>query len=323
MPLIALLLAGCAAAPGSGLFSAATLSPQADSAAEPVYPTRLAALTLTTAPQTSLLTSTPAASATPSPTPQFTAAATVTACPFPRGHIARGQIVSAILTRTFDYRVYLPPCYDARRAGGYPVLYFLHGQGMDDSAWHRFGAGETAARLIASGEAPPFLIVMPREDYYLEDMSQSNFKRALLGDLMPWIESNYAACPQRDCRAIGGLSRGALWSLMVALENPLLFSAAGAHSLPNPPFSPYLLSLLWEAVPQDKPLRLYIDIGEYDPLRPGAEEFQRRLESFHIPHEWRLNPGGHDDAYWMAHVEEYLRWYAAGWQQLERNELGE
>ncbi|HSV86039.1 MAG TPA: alpha/beta hydrolase-fold protein, partial [Levilinea sp.] len=134
-----------------------------------------------------------------------------------------------------------------------------------------------------------------------------------LGDLLPWIETNYAACPQRDCRAIGGLSRGAVWAMMVALEYPLLFSAAGGHSLPNAVFSPHYLNLLWEAIPESKPMRLYVDIGEFDRYRQGAEEFQQRLEFLQIPHEWHLNPGTHNHEYWMAHLEDYLRWYAADW----------
>ena len=29
----------------------------------------------------------------------------------------------------------------------------------------------------------------------------------------------------------------------------------------------------------------------------------------------RINPGNHDEDYWSSHVEEYLRWYAAGFPQ--------
>jgi enterochelin esterase-like enzyme len=209
--------------------------------------------------------------------------------------------------------VFLPPCYDPLHPGGYPVLYLLHGQGMDESGWNTMGASHTAARLIASGELNPFLMVMPREDYYLQDMTQSGFGRALLEDLLPWVETQYAVCSERSCRAIGGMSRGATWAMMIALEHPGLFSAAGGHSLPNAFFSPYYLQLLWEAQPEDERMRLYLDIGEFDRYRPGAEEFQQQLDFLQIPHEWHLNPGTHDHAYWIEHVEDYLRWYAEDW----------
>jgi enterochelin esterase-like enzyme len=249
----------------------------------------------------------------PSFTPTLTPTITPTPCPDPSGSVQQGQIFSSALNRDVNFRIFLPPCYDPQAPGGYPVLYLLHGQSMDDSAWDRFGADETAAALITSSQAPPFIIVMPREEYFLQDMTQSRFGEALIQDLLPWIDANYATCPERDCRAIGGLSRGAVWAFLIALENQHLFRAAGGHSLPGPVVSPYYLKTLWESMPENERIRLYIDIGEFDRYRSGAEEFRARLEFLSIPHEWHLNPGTHDDAYWMAHVEEYLRWYASGW----------
>jgi len=313
--LLIVLIAGCALTPGGDLPSGEP--GHAQSEIPPSYHTRFPLPTLLPAPQTPTQASSPVpaldVSPTPSPAPSATAAATPTICAYPLGQIERGQIISAVLNRPFDFRVYLPPCYDPQRTGGYPTLYLLHGQSMDDSGWEMLGAGDAAGKLIANGEASPFLIVMPREDYYLQDISQSNFGRALLEDLIPWIETHYAACPQRACRAIGGLSRGAVWAMMVGLEHQVLFSAAGGHSLPSAVFSPYYLQLLWEALPEGERLRLYLDIGELDRYRAGAEEFHQRLEFLQIPHEWHLNPGTHNDAYWMSHVEDYLRWYADAW----------
>jgi enterochelin esterase-like enzyme len=217
------------------------------------------------------------------------------------------------MERSLDFRVYLPPCYDPQRPGGYPVLYLLHGQGMDDSAWDQFGADEKAAALITSGEAAPFLIVMPREEYYLQDMLASRYGQALLEDLIPWVDANYATCQARTCRAIGGISRGALWALLLGLENQVLFGAAGGHSVPSPVISQYYLYTLMQTMPEAERIRLYMDIGDLDRYRPGAEEFRERLEFLQIPHDWHLNEGSHTDEYWADHAEDYLRWYAAGW----------
>jgi enterochelin esterase-like enzyme len=193
------------------------------------------------------------------------------------------------------------------------VLYLLHGQSMDDGAWEQFGVNIAASALIASGEAAPFLIVMPREDYYLQDMTASRYGQALLEDLVPWIDANFAACQVRTCRAIGGLSRGALWAMLLGLQNQELFGAAGGHSLPGPVMSPYYLRTLIEAMPENERIRLYLDIGQFDRYRQGAEEFRDRLEFLQIPHEWHLNQGTHNDEYWSTQVEDYLRWYAAHW----------
>ena len=40
------------------------------------------------------------------------------------------SIHSEVLHRDLMFNVYIPPCMDRRIAGGYPVLYLLHGQDM-------------------------------------------------------------------------------------------------------------------------------------------------------------------------------------------------
>ena len=35
-----------------------------------------------------------------------------------------------------------------------------------------------------------------------------------------------------------------------------------------------------------------------------------------FPHEWYLFNGTHDEAYWSAHVEDYLEWYTRPWLDL-------
>jgi enterochelin esterase-like enzyme len=312
--LIALLFvlsaSSCLALPGFNPSAAPpTITPAATQLISPTHTTTPGLVSSATVPPTL----SPTVSPEPSFTPTLTPTITPTPCPDPLGSVQQEQIFSSTLNRDFDFRIFLPPCYDPQAPGGYPVLYLLHGQSMDDSAWDRFGADETAAALITSSQAPPFIIVMPREEYFLQDMTQSRFGEALLQDLLPWVDANYATCPERDCRAIGGLSRGAIWAFLIALENQHLFRAAGGHSLPGPVVSPYYLKTLWESMPENERIRLYMDIGEFDRYRPGAEEFRSRLEFLSIPHEWHLNPGTHNDAYWMAHVEEYLRWYASGW----------
>jgi hypothetical protein len=32
-----------------------------------------------------------------------------------------------------------------------------------------------------------------------------------------------------------------------------------------------------------------------------------------IPHEWHLNSGRHEPAYWQTHMLDYITWYASGW----------
>ncbi len=36
-----------------------------------------------------------------------------------------------------------------------------------------------------------------------------------------------------------------------------------------------------------------------------------------LAHEWHLYSGDHTERYWGAHVEEYIRWYAEQWKNVQ------
>ena len=55
--------------------------------------------------------------------------------------------------------------------------------------------------------------------------------------MLPLMDANYAVSTDRNCRALGGISRGAAWSAMLGVENWEEFAAIGTHSVPNAPFS--------------------------------------------------------------------------------------
>ncbi len=253
-------------------------------------------------------TSTPQPSSTPLPTPTPTPAG----CTESQGQVERFELSSAEIGKPMAVRVYTPPCYNPSADPGYPVLYLLHGQSFNDDQWQRLGVPETADRLIASGAVKPFLVVMPQEYYYLQDISQSAFGRALINELLPWVEQNYPVCPDTSCRAIGGLSRGASWAARLGYESWPLFGAIGLHSLPSSSNGSIFYNWL-PKIPEDQRPRVYLDIGAKDPYYTYAMEFEGMLDESRVPHEWHLNSGTHNEDYWSAHVEEYLRWYAAGW----------
>ncbi len=277
-----------------------------------------------TSPPTTLFTSTPVPS---SPTPPFSPTPTRSPTPTPQptptpltcwtsgGRIETHRLTSAHLAWPLDVRVYLPPCYDAQPTRRYPVLYLIHGQNFTDAQWDRLGVDETLDRLIPQGELPPFIVVMPRDREWTQP-AESGFDEALLDDLLPWVEARYRTLPGRRYRAIGGLSRGAAWALHLAFTHWEVFGAVGGHSPPvfwtdGPKVRGWLAAIPPQAWP-----RIYLDIGEGDrqEILESARWLEGLLTELGIPHEWHLNAGRHDEAYWSAHVEAYLRWYAAPWQ---------
>jgi enterochelin esterase-like enzyme len=250
------------------------------------------------------------ATLSPSPTPS----PTELACWSQPGTLEQFSLSDGRLRLPMEYSVYLPPCYDQQPERRYPVLYLIHGQNYNNDQWDRLGADEAASRLIASGEAPPFLIVMPRDRLW-EQPEVDPFGEVVVEKLIPLIDRDYRSLPERRYRAVGGLSRGAGWAVHLGLSHWELFGAIGGHSLPVFWSDTARVRGWLDAIPQQALPRIYLDIGEKDrpSILESARWFEGVLTEKSIPHEWYLFPGYHEEAYWSAHVEGYLRWYAADW----------
>jgi enterochelin esterase-like enzyme len=256
---------------------------------------------------------TPSTTSTITPLPP-TSTPTLTLCMQAGGRVEVYEISTVLLPNPLVYRIYLPPCYDEEPGQFYPVLYLIHGQTYTDTQWDRLGVPEVADKLIASGETVPFIVVMPRDRVWLEP-PEDNFGKAVEQALIPWIDEHYRTMPDREHRAIGGLSRGGAWAVHIGFLRSDLFSAVGIHS----GFVFYSDSqplYLWlYQTPEDMLPRIYMDVGAED--RPeiinGGAWLENLLTRLDIPHEWHLFSGEHVEAYWQAHVEDYLRWYAMDW----------
>ena len=246
----------------------------------------------------------------PSPTATFTP--TPLACWQEGGKIEDHLLYTEISPLPWEFRIYTPPCYDQQTDRHYPLLILIHGSTFNDDQWDRLGADETADRLIANGTAAPFLILMPRDRVWVEP-TEDPFGEALVDYLLPWVEANYRSIPEKKYRAIGGLSRGASWAVHLGLSRSDLFGAIGGHSLPVFATDPPRLKTWLGAIPRDQLPRFFLDIGENDYLLEHALWFENLLTELDIPHEWYLFPGRHEEAYWQAHLEQYLIWYTAEW----------
>ncbi|GAB4505789.1 MAG: alpha/beta hydrolase-fold protein [Anaerolineales bacterium] len=195
----------------------------------------------------------------------------------------------------------------------YPVVYLLHGQTYTDDQWVRVGAVTAADKLILEGEAQPFIIVLP-DDRYWNVPAGPGFGERLVDNLIPYIDQHYRTLPDRAHRALGGMSRGAGWTLRLGLQRWDLFGALGLHSLAAFGEDRLFLEDYLAQVPAESWPRIYMDMGDKDQELGFNSQIETLLTQMGIPHEWHLYPGLHDETYWSAHVQEYLRWYAQGWE---------
>jgi enterochelin esterase-like enzyme len=229
------------------------------------------------------------------------------------GVLERYQIDSVLLNEPLFFNVYYPPCYDPNRVPGYPVLYALHGQNFNDTMWVDLGLVDIADRLIHAGELPAFVTVMPYEENYFRGSDVNNFPSAVTEEIIPWIENTLNVCEEKKCRAIGGISRGASWAMRIGLSEWDMFGAIGSHSLPTFRGDISNLPLWLEKIPFGEEPRIYIDTGRFDPEVKSTYRFESVLSEKGIPHEWHLNEGRHNEEYWEAQMEAYLRWYCEVW----------
>ena len=290
------------------MFGGCYPSPQQATQMQPSSTTRISTATI-------ISTSTRTATATKekNQTPEPTLSVTPTFdCLMAGGSIQESQFYSDILGADFFYRIYLPPCYDAKPNQRYPVAYLLHGLSYDSDQWLRLGLEEKMNNAIRSEEIPPFIVVMPQEARF-DSPPTSPFDDVLVDELIPYVEDNFRTLNEKSHRAIGGISRGAAWAVRLGFEHHALFAKVGAHSLPL--FESDISRIqawLTQTPKEDLPL-IFIDIGRDDLERASAFEFAKQLDQYGIPHEWYLFNDGHTENYWSAHLGQYLRWYAKDW----------
>jgi len=262
--------------------------------------------TPTLAPLPITTSQTPEATFTPLSSPT----ATPLACLTQPGRVEEGVLDSTNPPQ--EFLIYLPHCYDEKTDRRYPVLYILHGQTYTDDQWIRLGAVDVIDKLILSGESIPFIIVFP-DDRYWNLPAGAGFGGRLVDDLIPYIDLTYRTIPDRNHRAIGGMSRGAGWALQLGLTRWDLFGTIGLHSLAVLQKDASKIPGWLADIPASSRPHVFFDIGDNDPELEMAQLVEAQFNEHGVSYEWHLYNGAHTEEYWSVHVEEYIRWYAAQW----------
>lgn len=147
------------------------------------------------------------------------------------GELRRELMPSPVLGDSVGYVVYVPDGYDASRSL-YPVIYLLHGAGGDSGEWTGpVRVKDVADALIASGDIPPTLIVMPEcRGCWWVDSQRANIETAFWADFVPGIARRYRTLETREGRAVAGFSAGGYGAVRFALKYPERFAVAVAFS---------------------------------------------------------------------------------------------
>lgn len=166
----------------------------------------------------------------------------------PHGQVRIFWYYSKITTQWRQIYVYTPPGYDTHPQERYPVLYLRHGGGEDQTGWTKQGhANFVLDDLIAVGRARPMIVVMesgsanqPGQALYPPSRTSPlrpspetpEIAELTVNEVVPTIDANFHTIPDRDHRAMAGLSGGSMQTLSTVLHNLDTFSALGVFSRP-------------------------------------------------------------------------------------------
>ena len=236
--------------------------------------------------------------------------------------------------------VYLPPGYDTQPKLRYPVLYLQHGGGEDETGWIRQGhANFILDNLIAGGACKPIILVMaygyaqragqpltdltakpfgsPEMIHAMHEMA-SVFEDDVTQALIPYIDSTFRSFPDRDHRAMAGLSMGGMQTFQTTLDHLDLFSYIGGFSgasglmlagrkldprtdyngvFADPDAFARKVHLLWLGVGTKEPER----------MRTGLLSLHAALDEAGIKHVFYESPGtDHEWQTWRRDLRDFV-----------------
>jgi enterochelin esterase-like enzyme len=244
----------------------------------------------------------------------------------PQGQIRQIRYYSNITKAWRRAFVYTPAGYDTRLSERYPVLYLQHGGGEDETGWPNQGRVDFILdNLIAEGKAKPMLVVMdrgyavdpeaPKPEPGMRRMFQNNtLPDVFTKEIIPTIDKEFRTIPDRDHRAMAGLSMGGFQTFQITLNNLDIFSYIGGFSgagfiQPDTDFRT-LYNGVWSDVDAfNKKVKLmYLSIGTAEPERmyQTVNSFHKELEKAGIKHVYYESPGtSHEWLTWRRSLNQF------------------
>jgi S-formylglutathione hydrolase FrmB len=236
-----------------------------------------------------------------------------------------GAMKSKFVPGNIGYCAMLPPSYDAKPGKKFPVLYFLHGLGADQSFLASSGASSEIEEAWEEKRLGEFVIITPQAEnsFYINSRDgHTLYDDFFVKEFIPQMERRFRVMGDRSGRAIGGISMGGYGALRFAFKYPRMFVSVAVHmpalleELPHgssgvglsvflgTAFGSPLNERFWK---ENTPfvfartanlqgLKIYFDCGDHDNygFDAGTRQLDRLLTARHVEHEAHIYPGGHD-----------------------------
>lgn len=230
--------------------------------------------------------------------------------------------------------VYLPADYYNSKES-YPVVYLLHGARGNEISWVDQGCmTEIVDSLVRNKLLPKCIFVLPNMNQYSteEQGLHSSFKSPLraffdtdgaietsfINDIVGFVDSHYRTIPDKQHRAIAGLSIGSLQAAYITATSPDVFDYVGLFS---PIFKSYITggkySSYYDPIKVKKnravqfneehcPKVYLMMIGTNDFYFNHAEYTHLDMNVKGYRHEFITTSGGHDWPNWIEYLKYFL-----------------
>jgi S-formylglutathione hydrolase FrmB len=245
--------------------------------------------------------------------------------------VSRGPAGGQVLKGTFPGTerpgyVYLPPGFNA--AARYPVVYLLHGlRGSPEEYIAATQLPSFADTEIAAGRLRPFIAVVPAAGATAgyDGEWAGRWERALVDQIVPWIDQRLPTQPTAAGRVIAGLSAGGFGAVDIGLRHPLLFGTIESWSgyftpVSDGPFKDATRTVLAAHDPTrlvltDQPVlaraktRFFVSTGPpHSRWAPPAQtiDYAGRLRALGLRYTLRIYPSKQGE--WRHQFDDGLNW---------------
>lgn len=226
--------------------------------------------------------------------------------------------------------VVIRPGNYAGSAKRYPVVYLLHGYGGNYSQWPRL-----APQLKNKADELQLIMVCPDGgigSWYLDSPVDSGFRYETFvsRELVDYVDAHFRTQPDRNHRAITGLSMGGHGGLYLSIRHRDLYGAGGSTSggVDIRPFPKNwdLAKRLGDTVCCKQnwenntvinlvdnlhrgDLKLVIDCGTGDFFLQVNRNLHQKLLQLNIEHDYIERPGAHNSDYWKNSIDYQLLFF--------------
>jgi S-formylglutathione hydrolase FrmB len=238
-------------------------------------------------------------------------------------------IYSTAMQKKIKCVIIKPDSYN-KNQGHFPVVYLLHGYSDHYDTWVK-----QVPAIKGYADQMQLMIVCPDggfSSWYFDSPVDTKYKydTHISKEVLNYVDAHYRTIPDRNHRAITGLSMGGHGALYLALRHPDIFGAAGSMSggvdlRPFPaewdiakrigdaqkyPANWQNMSVINMIGKGPTPaVSMMIECGTDDFFYKVNQQLHQKLLALKIPHDYVERPGSHNWEYWENAIEYQLLYF--------------